>query len=48
MIDYTIYFRENLPLDSEWGAEYDIFISAYNASDRVIDVYKSLFVESSG
>jgi len=39
MIDYTIYFRENLPLDSEWGAEYDIFISAYNASDRVIDVF---------
>ena len=40
-MDYTIFYREELPCDGNWGNEYiwDIFISAFNSSDRVNQVY---------
>lgn len=41
MIDYTIFYREELSCSEEWGNEYswDIFISAFNSSDRVNQVF---------
>jgi hypothetical protein len=40
MLDYTIFYRTKLPVDRPWTAEHwDLFISAYNESDRVRGVY---------
>ena len=41
MTDYTIFYKKTLPLDKDWSREedWDIFISAYNSSDRVRNVF---------
>jgi len=41
MIDYDIYYRESLSVESDSlnSEAFDIFISAFNASDRVKDVF---------
>ncbi len=41
MIDYTIFYKTTLPLDKNWPKEnsWDLFISAYNSSDRVKKVF---------
>ena len=40
-MDYSIYFREELPVDSDWSGliEADIFISAFNSSERVTESF---------
>lgn len=40
-MDYTIFYREELSCDKAWGDEYswDVFISAFNSSDRVNHVF---------
>jgi hypothetical protein len=42
MKDYTIFYRDELSSNGEWGGvfHWDIFISAYNSSDRVNAVFK--------
>ena len=42
MIDYTIFYKEELPIDIPWSSEnsWDCFISAYNSSDRVRAIFK--------
>ena len=44
MIDYTIFYKSELPIDKDWPEEanWDIFISAYNSSDRVNKVYNQV------
>lgn len=44
MIDYDIYYRESLTIenDSLNSETFDIFISAFNASDRVKDVFNKV------
>lgn len=42
MIDYNLMYREELPLDDDWSYDVDIFISAYNSSDRVSHIYKKI------
>ncbi|MGR3175014.1 MAG: hypothetical protein ACUZ8N_10490 [Candidatus Scalindua sp.] len=41
MIDYTIFYKSTLPIDTEWTEDnsWDIFISAYNSSERVQKVF---------
>ena len=41
MIDYTLLYKGELPVDADWPAEvrWDIFISAYTAAERVRCVY---------
>ena len=41
MLDYTIFYKTTLPIDTEWTKDnsWDIFISAYNSSDRVQKVF---------
>ncbi len=40
MFDYTIFYKNELSVDEEWPyEEWDIFISAYNSSDRVNKVF---------
>jgi hypothetical protein len=42
MIDYTILYRDELPLDTSWDDQpWDVFISAYNSSQRVEKVFNS-------
>lgn len=45
MFDYTIFYKETLPLAGSWDDSYDLFISAYNASDRVPYVFKKVKAE---
>ena len=40
MIDYTIFYRDSLPLDRSWEQKYDLFISAYDESERVQTVFQ--------
>ena len=41
MIDYTIFYKSQMPRNGEWEVEHwDLFISAYKPSDRVLRVYK--------
>lgn len=40
MIDYGIYYKEELPLLISWGAKWDLFVSAYNSSHRVQHVFQ--------
>lgn len=35
MIDYNIYYRDELPLNTRWSGPWDLFVSAYNSSERV-------------
>ncbi|MGO8731951.1 MAG: hypothetical protein ACLQVM_04050 [Terriglobia bacterium] len=41
MIDYTLLYKGELPVEGDWPAEvrWDIFISAYTAAERVRSVY---------
>lgn len=39
-----MYYREVLELDDNWG-KWDVFISAYNASDRVSEVFRKVSAE---
>lgn len=39
MIDYTIFYKSKLPVDEPWADRWDLFISAYNSSERVREVY---------
>jgi hypothetical protein len=40
-MDYSIFYRKELPIDSDWGLynSHDIFISAFNSSERVKFVF---------
>ena len=42
MIDYTIYYKTQLPIDQDWSAscKWDVFISAFNSTDRVKGVFE--------
>ena len=42
MIDYTIYYKTQLPIDQEWPAscEWEVFISAFNSTERVNRVFE--------
>jgi hypothetical protein len=42
MIDYTIFYKEELAVDEDWGAraDWDIFISGYTAAERVQSTYQ--------
>lgn len=44
MSDYTIYYKTNLPVETEWSddEEWDLFISAFNSSERVKCVYEKV------
>jgi hypothetical protein len=48
MIDYTIMYKGELPVESEWpqGLRWDVFISAYTAADRVRHVYDKVVAGS--
>lgn len=35
MDDYLLYYKRRLPLTEEWDLDWDVFISAYNPSDRI-------------
>ena len=39
MTDYSIFYREPLDPDVEWTQKWDLFISAYNSSERVENTY---------
>src|SRR5258708_3648381 len=39
-IDYNIFYKTELPLASTWGSQsWDIFVSAFNSSERVRMVF---------
>ncbi len=40
MIDYGIYYKEELPLETAWNIKWDLFVSAYNSSQRVQYVFQ--------
>ncbi|MHB8730851.1 MAG: hypothetical protein ACYDAB_03560 [bacterium] len=35
MSEYLLFYKQRLPVAGNWGINWDIFISAYNSSDRV-------------
>jgi len=39
MIDYTIYYKHQMPVDRVWDDQWDLFISGYNSSDRVVKLF---------
>ena len=43
MIDYTIFYKTQMPLHSPWNeSEWDLFISAYSPTERVISTYNKV------
>ncbi|MCC7210310.1 MAG: hypothetical protein E3K40_15030 [Candidatus Brocadia sp.] len=44
MTDYTIYYKTQLPIEQDWpvSCEWDVFISAFNSTDRVNHVFKKV------
>lgn len=44
MTDYSIFYRRQLPIDKYWPPEckWDVFISAFNSSDRVNAVFEKV------
>lgn len=44
MFDYSIFYKESIPTDTNWSAigNWDLFISAYNLSYRVNHVYNNI------
>ena len=48
MIDYTIFYKTSLSIDSEWADEnrWDVFISAYTLAERVLRVFEKVEAES--
>ena len=43
-MDYTIFYKQNLPVDHEWPPDnqWDIFISAHNLSERYNKVFEKV------
>ncbi len=46
MADYSIYYKGNLDPQSQWQLDWDLFISAYNSSERVQTVYDNVRADS--
>ena len=48
MIDYTVLYKSELPVEGAWppDAQWDIFISAYTAAERVKRVYEKVSASS--
>lgn len=48
MIDYTVLYKDELPVDASWpaGVKWDIFVSAYTAAERVKSVYDKVAATS--
>lgn len=42
MIDYNLLYKDDYNIVDEWSFQYDLFISAYNDSERVIKVYNKI------
>jgi len=42
MIDYTICYKARLPIDQQWADSWDVFVSAFNSSERVKRVYEKV------
>lgn len=40
-MDYSFYYRKELKLEEDWG-EWDLFLSAFNLSDRLKKVYQDV------
>lgn len=40
MIDYGLFYKEELPLQSPWSTQWDLFISAFNSSYRVQHIFQ--------
>jgi len=40
MADYSYFYKEELPVHGQWDCGWDVFVSAYNLSDRVDYVFK--------
>lgn len=42
MVDYSIFYKSELPVDADWGPEnrWNLFISAYTAAERVRAVFE--------
>lgn len=41
-MDYTIFYKENLNYSNLGKIQYDLFISAYNSNERVIETFKNV------
>jgi hypothetical protein len=41
-MDYTHLYKERLPIDEPWPIEWELFLSAYNPSERVRRVYSNV------
>lgn len=41
-IDYNFFYKEDLPVKEDWDFEVELFISAYNKSERVKTVYNKV------
>jgi hypothetical protein len=39
MDEYLLYYKKRLPLGSEWKGRWDVFVSAFNSSDRVREIH---------
>ena len=48
MIDYTVLFKDELPVEGDWPTQvrWDIFVSAYTAAERVKRVYERVVAGS--
>lgn len=44
-MDYSLYYREEIPTDSKLTG-YDLFLSAYNLSDRLKTVFEAVDIEN--
>lgn len=44
-MDYSFYYRKELSIETEWD-EYDLFLSVFNSSDRVREVYNKINCQS--
>jgi len=42
MDKYLLFYKHRLPISARWGRLWDIFVSAYNSSDRVRSVYEKV------
>jgi hypothetical protein len=48
MIDYTVLYKDELPVETDWpkDVQWDIFVSAYTAAERVRRVYDKVTAKS--
>lgn len=42
MSDFTIFYKRQLPLQQNWTQTWDIFVSAFNSSERVTRVFEKV------